>query len=271
VEILDPFTLLLKPQRKTRAGAKKAAEQPFMISPAMGLHSGRDDKKPKPGSRVFKVGAFSGNPTREILEGFYSLYLENLRKLPYGMKWASLDEIWPVDAGDWEISDSGIVGSIDVGQTETAPDLPETGTYWPLFVIQETNGYRLRDEGYRVQAYRELAAEGKWNKKLLVVTDKPVGDGTLKRITYTIPAPRILTDGFKIPRFAVYNNKPATAESQDNPYVVPYESEDGYSVAMVWSHLLQFAFFEYGERTGELIKPSPVINDVEAWKKWRGY
>lgn len=262
VEVLDPFTHIISHRER---GKKKNP----VIEENISTTQVTKGKYPI-NIKVLNDNVYDSVLTKNTLEYLYSEYIENLRKLPYAMKWLDIRQIRTTSDLKWNNLDESEYGSNTIS-SEAQNTEDELRSYWPLFVIEEDNGYLVKDEDYRVHAYKELATQGKWNHDILGVTDKLINPDTLAPITYTIPSPLMLSAEFMREQFIIYKTKDPSVRATNGEYIIPYQSEDGYDVAMLWTQLLQNLFFDYGEKTGDLIKPSAVINDMAAWETWRGH
>lgn len=215
--------------------------------------------------------------SKQKLEKFYDYYLYNLNASPYKMKWVALEEIEMEDILGWEcVGDMYLSDSKD-DKSRLAMDIYENGTYFPLFVFKQEGGlYKLRDGAHRLYAMRMLVEKGLWEKgrEVLISTDEDADryDKNEKMLFYL---PVAVKDEFKenysFLYKELYSNLPLIHPDLEKEFAEYRTSGGRYLAVSCMSLLLRNALFEYKQKTGVPIKPSPVINVYENWVKWRGY
>lgn len=213
---------------------------------------------------------------KEFLLFVYNCYLYNLKRLSTKTKWIWLTEIEDHQLRSWTcIGDKYLEDSKD-DKMKLAMDIYENGTYFPIFLKKElARPYILRDGGHRLRAMRLLVEKGFWDesKKIMVATDEQIETEYNKENIFLIPL--MVTDEFKANYKAVYEEffQQENIEYYDeNKYFAKFRTERfGYLATACISLLLRNAFFEYKTKYGDVIETSPVINEYEAWKEWRGY
>lgn len=215
--------------------------------------------------------------TKEKLEKFYGYYLKNLKACPYKSKWVTLNEIEKREATSWEcIGDQYLIDSKD-DKTKLAMDIYQNGTYFPIFVTVAGDApYKLRDGIHRIYAMRQLVDMGCWDKerKILIVTNEKADEPqNNEQPVYYLPL--VVKEEFKDNYSLMYkelsDKDQLTYADTEKEFAEFRSGKGGYLAMSCMSLLLRNAFFEYRQKYGEPISPSPVINDIEMWKKWRGY
>jgi len=123
---------------------------------------------------------------------------------------------------------------------------------------------------------RKLIEMRLWNieRKILVATDEIIeGRKEDEEILYYLPM--VVREEFKDNYTFIYRELDEKAPLQypdtEHELAVYNTKRGGYLAAACISLLLRNAFFEYRQKNGIPIKPSPVINDYAEWEKWRGF
>lgn len=256
VDVYDPIEYLLNQNKRDKSRRNAIAPESH-------------DAGSNEASFPYSGNELSSMLTREKLDFLYGEYLGNLHRLPYGMRWLDPRVIRTNGENEWQIS-MDIAPELRASpNVESEPQKIDMRSYWPLFVVGDERGFRARGDDYRVDAYQTLMQERKWSGEILTITDIPITSD--EKVRYTIPSPSLVSCDFKQKWFHAYASPPIGDKYATDSDVVPYETDDGYYVATLWSEALQVFFFEYGAKTGEVIEPSPVINDFSAWNEWRGF
>jgi hypothetical protein len=224
----------------------------------------------------FNVSLIPDYCTEEKLNKFYGYYLHNLKTAPYKTMWVTLDEIEEREINNWLcIGDKFLEDSAN-DRNKLALDIYKNGTYFPLFVLKrEGLTLKIRDGIHRIYCMRKLVEKGLWKKdrKVLVATDELTDDYYPgKNFIFYIPI--VVAEDFKqnysfIYR-DIYESKLIYAD-KEKEFVEYRTKKKGYLTSVCISLLIRNALFEFKQKNGYPIKPSPIINDYNKWKEWRGY
>lgn len=215
--------------------------------------------------------------SKENLSMVYENYLYNLKTSPYQTKWVTLEEIEEHHLHGWKCIGDKYLEDSQHDKNKLALDIYRNGTYFPIFVLkQKGKPYKLRDGAHRLYAMKMLIEQGLWekNRKILVATDEKV-DGYKEGQEFKFRIPTMVVDEFKENYSILYDeletNRPMIY-TDHNKYFAEYITKRfGYLATACISLLLRNALFEYRSKNDDIIKPSPIINDYDAWLEWRGY
>lgn len=222
----------------------------------------------------FDTGKIPDYCSKEKLNKFYNAYLYNLHQSAYRTSWVALDEIEERLPKVWKCIGDKYLENSETDTDKLAMDIYSNGTYFPVFVMKlQGEKYKIRDGIHRVFVMRKLVEKGYWNEdhKILICTNEHVDSGNKERRFHI---PMAVVDEFKENYRAIYDDmKEGLVKYIDQEKeLAEYKTiKEGYLEFTCLSLLLRNAFFEYREKNGIAFKPSPVINNEEAWKKWRGF
>lgn len=215
--------------------------------------------------------------TEENLVETYNYYLKNLKNSPFMTKWVSLNEIEEHKLIGWKCIGDRYLDESEDDRNKLALDIYENGTYFPLFLLKkEGKPYKLRDGAHRLYVMRELQKQGLWekNKKVMVATDEEI-NGYVKGEERVFYLPLKVSEQFKENYSFVYNEfysqKSISYVNSKKDFAEYRTCRGGYLATACISLLIRNALFEYKQKHGVPIKPSPVINSYDAWLSWRGY
>lgn len=225
----------------------------------------------------FDINKIPDYCSKDKLEKFYGYYLHNLKAGPYVTRWITLDEIAQFELKSWRCIGDKYLEESENDRNKLMMDIYESGTYFPMFVGKQRNEpYRLRDGAHRLYVMRKLIEMRLWNieRKILVATDEIIeGRKEDEEILYYLPM--VVREEFKDNYTFIYRELDEKAPLQypdtEHELAVYNTKRGGYLAAACISLLLRNAFFEYRQKNGIPIKPSPVINDYAEWEKWRGF
>lgn len=222
----------------------------------------------------FDVNKIPDYCSRSKLEKFYNAYLFNLHQSSYRTLWVTLNEIKECHLSGWKCIKDKYLEDSEQNKDKLAMDIYTNGTYFPVFVKKQQDGkYIIRDGVHRVYVMRRLIEKGYWSKrkKILVSTDELLNPVEKQRVFHI---PMVVVDEFKQNYAFIYNDlneKPLKFVDEDEELAEYKTQKSGYLAFTCLSLLLRNPFFEYKEKNEFPIKPSPVINNQNKWKKWRGY
>lgn len=213
--------------------------------------------------------------SKEKLEKYYGYYLKNLKASPFRTGWVTLDRIERHPLRDWKCIGDKYLEDSDKNHEKLAMDIYANGTYFPIFLIgQRERPYKIRDGAHRVHAMRYLVGAGLWEKdrRILVSFDETIDRAGQESLFYL---PLAVVDGFKKNYSFLYQelikNGPLVYADDDREFAEYRTVNGGYLATACLSLLLRNAFFEFKQKHGTPIAPSPVINNYMEWQKWRGY
>lgn len=221
----------------------------------------------------FNIGVIPDYCEEHKLKKFYDYYLENLKRLPYKMVWMDFEDIPFVEVRDWYIVGDKYLKNTINNKIALGLDILENGTYWPIFIIHEKGKVKLREGMHRLYTIKLLKDKGLWdNRKILVMTDEIIPREYKEKI-YFIPHYNIVNIEFLRRYKNVYKLlfKQGLKTDDREGEILRIRMKDGYLCQAMFSFLLRNAFYDYKEKYGKTFKPSPVINNYNAWVEWRGY
>lgn len=215
--------------------------------------------------------------SKENLSMVYDNYLYNLKTCQYQTKWITLEEIEEHHLNGWKCIGDKYLEDSEHDKNKLALDIYRNGTYFPIFVSrQKEKPYKLRDGAHRLYTMKMLIKQGLWekNRKILVATDEKV-DGYKAGQEFKFRIPMMVVDEFKENYAILYDELKTQSPmiyTDHNKYFAEYVTKRlGYLATVCIGLLLRNALFEYRSKNGDIIKPSPIINDYDAWLEWRGY
>jgi hypothetical protein len=221
-------------------------------------------------SNLFNEEFVPNYATKENLDKFYQAYLYNLRINPNEMLWLTLDEIEDKPVTQWSvIGDQYLKNNSSI---DLAKDIIENGTYWPLFVNRKEGKIVLNDGIHRLNSLKMAQREGLWpkNKKVLafVRTNKKYEEPG----KYIIPSPlavdhKLLGFFYKYYRAPILDPSSYTDESRLLCY---REDRMGDAPLVIFALLMRNAIYEYNKYGLHKFQGAKVINNEEAFYKWRG-
>lgn len=210
--------------------------------------------------------------TKETLEKYYrEYYYYNLMKQKDNMYWMKLKDIPTVNIDAWYMVGDQYLRDSESDNLKLGRDIVQNGTYWPIATFKNDDGtVRLREGGHRIDSLRQLADIGEvsMDMELLVLQDDA------KRRTcnkYYVPSPHIVSSEYHKKYEEVYldiykSMANGAYEFGDDGRLLLVDNANLFYISQaMFSHLLRNAFFEYREKTGEIIKPNPIFNNKELW------
>lgn len=215
--------------------------------------------------------------TKEKLEKFYNWALYNLKVSPNKLEWIKPSELPYIEPRSWVVVGDAYLKNSEADNYLLAKDLLDNGTYWSINIFVDKNennnvSYRLRDGVHRVHLIKMLNKQGLWkdDRKILVKTDELKETYTGEDIKFAIPSPHIVTDKFIQKYQFLYDtvNAKGIKYLDEECEIVEFKHPTGYLCQVMFSYLLRNAFFEYQSKYGEIIKPSPYINDEAKFNEW---
>lgn len=232
--------------------------------------------------------------TKEDIEKFYNEYyidynLGNLLRSnsKFRFVWKKLDEInlrdhlldqpWETFFTDQYLNDSA------ADRTLLAQDILENGTYWPIIISrpkEDPNNLYAFEGNHRVLSAKLLQFEGKWpeDRKLLCLElpglyyefktstkQELLSEPIRQRVPLVVKYGQEKT-GEEIKNDMLYDEAIAvdedTVEYDAMTYTELIDANQSYP------HWLRDLLYNYKQETGEIIKPSAILNDEKEWSKW---
>lgn len=227
------------------------------------------------GENLFNDEFVPNYNSKEIIDKFYNAYLYNLRISDMEFRWVKLDDIEKREVKSWHIIGDKFLKDTKRDRMKLAEDLIENGTYWPIYLSEKIGlEYPIKDGLHRVWSLQQAQKKGIVgpDKKVLAVIRKTT-DRKPEKKRYKLPSPLSISSTMLGIYFANYRGilKSKNMNYTDSSKLLIFdENQMGETPTLIYSLLLRNAIFEYNQSSDTKFKGAKVINDEEAFYKWRG-
>jgi hypothetical protein len=237
--------------------------------------------------KTIYVDRYKDQYSKNKINRMYNIYLNILKKLPFKIKW-----IYPSQQLDFlqhknnsvisswgKLNDDPYLKEYNNKKIKLGLDIKQNGTYWPLWGYYTSKGkIKIKEGKHRIASIILTNYIGKWDIKrkfLCIIVNEPTlfneniknnFNNKLKSpIKIQIPFPNnnsFLENQF----FNLYNNIKRHYFLKPTINTIQITTKwQLIRITQIWSIFLRDLFYKYKEKYGEIIKPSPIINNQKEW------